>query len=136
MLSKTMTFKSLPEMQLESWEGGVSAPFLAGLAGKHVVLRWYPILDLSSRADRLLSQFHPARHESIVDAPHPHPAIPARQRICIQDRFADVSNAHGKRFHRILSDGSTRIVDGSYRDEDQVSDPTEAARGSEVTSPA
>ncbi len=73
----------------------MSAQIIAGPAGKHAVLRWYPVLDLSSRADRLLFQFHPARHESIVDVPHPHPAIPARQRICIFDRFADVSNAHG-----------------------------------------
>jgi cellulose synthase (UDP-forming) len=27
--------------------------------------------------------------------PHPHPAIPARQRTCSFDRFADVSNARG-----------------------------------------
>jgi hypothetical protein len=71
---------------------------VAGRAGKHVVLRWYPVLDLSSRTDRLLFHFHPTRHDSFVDDPHPHPAIPARQRTCKSDRFANVTDARGKAF--------------------------------------
>jgi hypothetical protein len=67
-------------------------------AGKRAVLRWYPVLDLSSRTDRLRFHFHPKRHESLADVPHPHPAIPARLRTCKSDRFADVTDARGRAF--------------------------------------
>jgi hypothetical protein len=67
-------------------------------AGKRAAPRWYPVLDLSSRTDRLRFHFHPTRHELLADVPHPHPAIPARQRTCKSDRFADVTNARGKAF--------------------------------------
>jgi len=59
--------------------------------------------------------------------PHPYPAIPGSPANLQFRSVRGRLQCAWKRFHRILSVGSTRIVDGSYRDEDQVSDPTEAA---------
>ena len=71
--------------------------FSGGSSGNdcHAVSRWYLELDLSSRTDRLLLAVQPARHESFVDVPHPHPATQARLRTCPSDRTRGVSNARG-----------------------------------------